>query len=161
MIADILYQIGQQLDTFHSDSVTSTTFRITMDNGVPVYHLTVPQLNGKSAEFRDGASVVAFLANINAGIDPEKSVIAIAELETLKAEQLLRDAKIAALEKEVTELPQTQVLMDAQAAASKIIADANAKLAMVAEQTAALEAEAIAKQAEADAAELLAASAAE
>jgi hypothetical protein len=145
MIADTLFKIGQQLDIFHEASVTTTTFRVVIDNGTPVYHLTAPQLNGMGAEFRDGESVISFLESMNAKIQPEISQAAYKELESLKQEQIKRDAKITALEKEISDLPQTQVLIDAQAAAAKILVQSEEKLVNLEAAKVALEKEAAAK----------------
>jgi hypothetical protein len=129
MLYEILQAVGQQLDIYHGRQHTSTSLRVVMDNNVPVYWLQVPELNDRIAEFRDGWSLINFLTDLNSGIDPTKSSIARTELESLKAEKIIRDARVDALEKNIVDLPASQVIDNALLEADRIRAEAEKKLA--------------------------------
>lgn len=145
MLEDALQAIGRELDIYHGSTQTSTQFWVSVDNGVPTFYLQAPPLKELTAEFADAAALVSFMKAVNEGIDSVLSYGAMKQLEVLKVEKILRDSEIAALEKTVGDLPETQAITDAMAEADKMRQEADARLRKLAEAKAALEADAVAK----------------
>jgi hypothetical protein len=106
-------------------------------------------------EFKDPAVLLAWLSDVNANVDPQGSAMLRMQAESVVQQKIILEAQEVALAKEISELPQTQVIKDAQAAASAILTEADLKLQKLAEAQAIL-----AKEAEAKAADLAAAVAA-
>ena len=149
-----LSSIGGHLEAYHAKTNTSTGFRIYMSDQVVTYAVAIAT-TGQTYEFKDPAVLIAWLVDINADIDPNGSAMLRQRAEQLQEQKIMREAEELALAKEISELPETQRLLEAQAEAAKVLAAADARLLALAEETARQEDEAAARQAEADAAELI------
>jgi hypothetical protein len=148
-----LGDIGTQLQSYHEKTGTSIDFKVYISGNTTVYIIHIASDEKNTYAFKQAESLKGWLADISADINPYSSAMLRVRAERVLELKLLREADEIALAKEISELPQTQVLLDAQAAAQAKIAEADARLAVVAEATTQLEAEAAAKLAEAAAAE--------
>lgn len=147
-----LSQIGAELDAFHAKTGNSIDFGMYLSDGEPRFYLWIATEENIKHEFSTAQALIDWMKDVNADIDPFGSAMIRKKAETLAAQKILRDAELAALEKEIGELPDTQVIKDAETAALKIVKDANEKLGLIEIAKALTEGQAAGKEAELQAA---------
>ncbi len=140
-LEQILGETGKQLETYHQNTGTSIDFRAYISEEQNVYTVSVASVQG-TYEFRDSSVFSAWLGGLNNGIDPITSAHLMMQAEAVAKQKIMLEAQEVALAKEIAELPETQGLKDAAAAAQAIISDADVKLAKLAEAKELLQAEA-------------------
>lgn len=126
-----LSDIGVELQAFHERTGTSIEMGAYLSDGGVAYRVWIATNEDLRHEFSTAQILVDWLRDVNAGIDPFGSAMARKRLETMQADKIRRDAEIEALAREVGELPDTQVIKDAQAAAQATLQEADAKLALL------------------------------
>lgn len=129
MYESILQAIGKQLDAYHDDHTTTSEFRVLIDNEDAKYFIQLATYAGMTFEFKSGAELAVWLADVVVDIHAPSSHAARQQLEQLTADKIRNEAKIEALTKEVGELPETQLILDAQAEAAETLRAARERLA--------------------------------
>jgi len=132
--------IATQMSAYHAATGTSMELRLWLSDGVAKYVVHIATKEKLHFEFTDAQSLIAWLVDVNADIDPGSSAVRRQMLQQLKAEKIRSDAEVAALEQEIGDQPDAQIILDAQAAAAVRIAAAEARLEELAKEQAAAEA---------------------
>jgi hypothetical protein len=126
-----LSDIGAELQAFHERTGTSIELGAYLSDGEVRYRVWIATNADLRHEFSTAEILVDWMRDVNAGIDPFGSAMARKRLETMLADKIKRDAEVAALQKEIGELPDTQVIKDAQTAAQATLQESEAKLALL------------------------------
>jgi hypothetical protein len=134
--------VGAELQAFHDKTGTSIEAGIYISDGEAIYRVWIATEEDIRHEFTTAQVLVDWMRDVNADIDPFGSAMARKRLETLRVEQIRRDAEVAALEIQIGEMPETQVVKNAQAEAQAIIAAAAANKAFLEKACAKIEEEA-------------------
>lgn len=151
--ADKLRTIVASMDEFHV--ATKTAYDIVLhgyDQEGPKHKVVirVATLDNLQFEFADIDAATIWATNLSLyGPNAASAGFLMMRLEQEKADQIIRDARIAALEKEIGEVGQTTPILDAMDAASAIIQLANQNIMNLTDEKSQLEAEAVAKADEA------------
>lgn len=140
--------IGAELQAFHDKTGASVDLKIYLSDGASIYTVWIAAHENIRHEFASAQILIDWMRDVNADIDPNGSAMARKRLETLLADKIKRDAEVAALVTEIGELPDTQVIKDAQAIAEKTIQESESALRVLTEAKALLEAQANQKQTE-------------
>lgn len=137
-----LAAIGEQLQQYHERTGTSVEMAINAADGRVSGRCYLPIGNGLTVAFRDLPSMLLWLTDLNNDIDPVASAAARQRAEALVEQRIRMDAEEAALAREIAELPETQRIKDAQAAAQATLQAAADRLALLEQARAALAKEA-------------------
>jgi hypothetical protein len=143
-LEQVLGEAGRHLEAYHQQTGTSIDFRVYISEQQFLYAVGIATAQ-RTYEFKDPAVLLAWLSDVSANVDPQGSAMLRMQAEAVVQQKIILEAQEVALAKEISELPQTQVIKDAQAAASIILSEADIKLAKLAEAQAILQAEADAK----------------
>ena len=111
------------------------------------FNLQVATAEGLSFGFRDPAAVVEWLTDLNADIDPIASAMARQRAEALEERRLFDEAEREAVQKEISELPDTDRIQKARAIAEQLRNEADNRVRLLELAKAELEAEAARRQA--------------
>lgn len=145
-----LAAIGELVQQYHERTGTSVEMAINAADGRVSGRCYLPIGNGLTVAFRDLPSLLLWLTDLNNDIDPVASAAARQRAEALVEQKIRLEAEQAALSREIGELPDTQRIRDAQAAAQTTLQAAADRLALLEKARAVLAEEAEAKVKEAD-----------
>ena len=120
--------VGSGLTDYHTMTGTSLNFRMSVRDDSTVFLVHIASVENHSFEFTDEDILIAWLTDLNLDISPLGSAMTRQRAEAIKKEQILREAEAQAIQQEIDELPETQSILDATAAAQKIIEEAEARL---------------------------------
>lgn len=130
-LAEQLSQIGAELEIFHLKTLNAVDFGAYMSDGEVKFFVWIATDENIRHEFSTAQVLIDWLKDVNGGVDPFGSAMLRKKAETMQAQKIIRDAELAAVLKEVGELPETQEIKNAEAAASKMLAEANEKLGLI------------------------------
>lgn len=128
---DEIGDIYKELKTFHEKTGTSLYIMLRVSDQSITFVVHIATVQDQNFEFSDASSVLAWLRDINDDIDPTRSSISRKKAEALAARQILLDAEKQVVAREMSELGETQAIIQATAEADRLLQESSDKLRLL------------------------------